>query len=213
MPLSETALAELAASVFAEDVGIPLPEALQWSEVEALRYFESGGADRPTSQSESADKSGDVAADTSPQPLLAWWASGGAFVTFPTTAHIAAATSEKVSRVRLLHDTEGVVGEAGDLLAFSGGWDCTVRVWCVRRAAPSIASSTAGELLCELSHEQARWVYDLDTCGYIRHGDRHSIGVLATHTGGWVGEPHQLIRLWSVSRAGQQTAGGGKALG
>ena len=180
--MTASRLADIAASLFAEDVDIP-SAATSWSEAEAIAYFESGGTTAP-SVLETAPVEAGIASKTSPLSIgrpMVWWSRADA--TISTSAYVDAhAGREKVSRVRLFHDIAGAVGEPGDLLALTGGWDYAVRVWRVQRPGSStpldlpddviahIHSLTGAELLCELQHPDTRWVYDVDTCGYSHSG-------------------------------------------
>lgn len=205
-------LTEIAAASFADDLADEA--SVSWSEAEVVAFFESGGAIRPsTLPTPPAIRPSKLPLPpSSTTPLLGrpplWWERATSEETVLASSYLDAhARSETISRVRLFHDVEGAVGEPGDFLALSGGWDCVVRVWRVSR----LASSEPAEQLCELKHSDARWVYDLDSVGYIRDGAAPSappsLGVLASHTGGMVAEPNQLIRLWSVGRHRDHLAG------
>jgi len=112
--------------------------------------------------------------------------------------------SQPVSCVRLWRDEDGSLGARGQLLAVSGSWDCAVRVWRVavgeeagEEAAGAPADAAAA--LATLAVEGAeRWVYDVMPVSLSGGG----LAVVSAQTGGWAGEPQQLLRLWRVEPGG-----------
>lgn len=112
--------------------------------------------------------------------------------------------SQPVSCVRLWRDEDGSLGARGQLLAVSGSWDCAVRVWRVavgeeagEEAAGAAADAAAA--LATLAVEGAeRWVYDVMPVSLSGGG----LAVVSAQTGGWAGEPQQLLRLWRVEPGG-----------
>lgn len=133
-------------------------------------------------------------------------------------ASVDAHPEQTVTRVRLFHDSDGILDEPGSLVAISGSWDYRCCLWRVARKGGSHMGSDADagsdevtappELLCELNPSDNRWVYDVGVCGYTSgSGSPPSVAMISTHTGGMTGEPENLIRLWSLRR--EKEPGGG----
>ena len=193
-------LEELRADCLADDIGIE-DEMLSWSEAEVMAFFESGGVERPFHIVPAQ-----TTASNEPLPPLIWWKEASQPRSIFSHKVRVKAHSDKISRVRLMHDECGTLGMPG-LVAVSGSWDYTVRLWRVGGTGPGDESPVK---LAELNHTDTRWVYDVATCGRV--GDEgDSIGVISTHTGGMVGEPQHLIRMWRVT--GGAAAGDDAATG
>ena len=213
MPLSLTELEEIRANAFADDIAIPRGAAY-WTEVEALEFFDSGGTAVPKNPANVA--TGEPGAE--PYQPLFWHSRAESSESLAASAitSVEAHKSEQVSRVRVFRDHLGAVGAPGELLAASGSWDCRVCVW--RVGGTDGRALTSPSLLCELNPPDNRWVYDVALCGYLRGGasNRPALGLISTHTGGMVGEPENLIRLWSLrrdARAGADSGEGGEGSG
>ena len=199
MPLSTVALEEMAAEFFAEDLEIPA-EATRWSREEAERYFASGGTDLPH-----VDTSSNHAL-RQPEPQPAWWDArdGAPTLNISESSRFDKAHVDTVSRVCLFRDTAGAVtGCPGEVIAASSSWDCSIRLWRVADASGA-ATSGAAASLGELRHSLDRWVYSIACCGYLG-GAGAGVGLVSTHSGGMVGEPEHLIRLWSITKAATAT--------
>eukprot|EP00965_Chrysotila_dentata_P081851 2701347-Pleurochrysis_carterae.AAC.1 len=69
-----------------------------------------------------------------------------------TCAALSPPHADRVSRVRLWRDVDGVFGVAGGVVGGSGSWDGCVRIWSAQSAQP-LATLT-----------QQSWVYDFVFC-------------------------------------------------
>ena len=178
-PLSADDLEAIRCECFADDVAIPAADdATHWTRDDAIAYFESGGIAMPLPA---------VIPPTRHIPC----------VSDIQNAHSGASYDSGVTQVRLISDHGGsLTGMDGGLIAMSSSWDCRICLWRVN------ALGGLDPLLCELTHDDPRWVYDVAACGF--YGG--SLGIISTQTGGMVGEPQHLIRHWSVRRHGPQPA-------
>ena len=215
-------LEELRTEYFADDLTIE-ERMTAWTLEQAAYYFEN--AEEPPE----AAAAGVPAAPTSrhhEQPTRTpalraplWW-SADSTVSVSSCSHTADAHADKISAVELLYDSEGVVANPGEIIAASSSWDFGIRLWRVADHDIGAVFSGPAELLGELREkEQGRWVYDIAWCGLLGGGDgggsagpgsrtggaqqssQRRLGLVSTQTGGMVGEPDQLIRLWGVARA------------
>ena len=207
MPLSLSDLQAIAADNFADDLEIPQAALTWWSKEDAEQYFSSGGTDMPSRpageagvQKPASSTASKIAVPLPPLRPPVWW-------TTPPTSPAAAlriddAHAEAISRVQLFYDAEGVVGAPGEMLAASGSWDYSIRLW--RVADASGAAVASARPLAELHDEAQRWIYGVGWCGVLGDGASaetpRRLGLVSTQTGGMMGEPEQLIRLWSARR-------------
>ena len=172
-PLSADDLEAIRCECFADDVAIPAADdATHWTRDDAIAYFESGGIAMPLPA---------VIPPTRHIPC----------VSDIQNAHSGGSYNSGVTQVRLISDHGGsLTGTDGGLIAMSSSWDCRICLWRVN------ALGGLNPLLCELTHDDPRWVYDVAACGF--YGG--SLGIISTQTGGMVGEPQHLIRHWSGSK-------------
>ncbi len=187
MPLTLSELQDIQAAELADDVEIDLETMALWSKDDAEKYFASGGAEKPA-----PPKYVSEAAAPPPSGSFAWWSAADTPISLAANSRIDAAHTDTLSALSLFADTEGVLAEKpGEVLAATGSWDYSCRIW---RLGDS-------KKLCELNHSQGRWVYSLACCGYLGTGSSRRVGIVSVHTGGMMGEPEHLIRLWSLDKA------------
>ena len=173
-----TLIAALQEEHFADDL-LPPAESTAWSDDDVTRFFESGGEWQPD--------------PPAPAALALRWDADAALPPLTAQSTGSAHGAEGVASVRLLVDTDGVIGSAGSTIALSSSWDATAKLWRLDPAPSHACTLYEGGV-----DSGKRWVYD-STPFTMRDG---TLGVATVHTGGWVGEPEELIRLWRVGDDG-----------
>lgn len=195
MPLSLAELQALAADHFADDLDIP-ESATNWTLQEAENYFSSGGSVVP-SQPTTVDVS-DTPGAQLPYRMPIWWTAQTVPSVRPAAFQMPSAHKDTISRVQLFCDAAGIIGAPGEILAASASWDYSIKIW---RLADASGAAVATTQPLAVLHEprQERWVYSVAWCG-ILGPTMGALGLVSTQTGGMVGEPEHLIRLWSLNR-------------
>ncbi len=175
---------------FADDLCPPPHARGEWTPSQLEDFFASGGET-------TTPRARDLEARAASPPLPTLVADAVYSAASAADAH----AGEQVFVVRLARDAGGALGALGGpakgaLVALSGGWDGSVKLWSPTREEPPRPA-------CALVAEQVRWVYDVCVLSSSEDG---SMCVATSHSGGFTGEPENVLRLWRVRGGRAQLA-------
>ncbi|KAL1526201.1 hypothetical protein AB1Y20_014927 [Prymnesium parvum] len=187
-PHFTTLLAQLQAEFYADDLEPP-SDARHWSAAELRQFFESGGEYVPRTVSPPPEELPRGTHPVDPSPAAGrqlYWDHSPCELLRGSSIENAHGSSlgQGLTRVRLVPDS-------GTCRVLSSSWDATAKLW--RLSKREDEGGVRAHLDCVFQGSE-RWVYDVAPYWY----GEAQLGVATAHTGGMMGEPEQLLRLWHL---------------
>eukprot|EP00966_Prymnesium_polylepis_P042933 997573-Prymnesium_polylepis.1 len=177
---------ELQDEYFADDLEPPAGAEL-WSAADLRSFYESGGEQHGRPQQAPAALAQRLPWDAAPcdAPLSAHSLEG---------AHGSKA-GQGLTRVRLVPDP---ANQSSAPRVLTSSWDATAKLW--RLPAREAAAGARPLLDCLMEDPtSSRWVYDAVHFWYGGADGGPRLAVATSHTGGMMGEPEEVLRLWHLS--------------